>query len=241
MARSLLASMDAVISNTPRGGEVWHFNSYKYYAIQYNRLVERISTLNLQGTDLLNQFNENKIPGVGDTIHIQQHSIFQAVHGELSMLCSWIDIALGGERKSQEVQSLANFIQNSLRPAILRNTPSTELEIQDTIERILIGRELQKGIDYDRETGRVKHSMKEFIPDFIFRGLSTALEVKFVGERSRLSKIVDEINADVIAYQKGYKFLIFVVYDLGYISDVEEFRRDIESERGGVSVIIVKQ
>ena len=42
MARALLRSMDSVISNVPEDTSVWHFVSYKGYAIQYTRLVEAI-------------------------------------------------------------------------------------------------------------------------------------------------------------------------------------------------------
>ena len=139
MARSLLASMDAVIASVPERGAVWHFNSFRQYAVQYNRLVKSVFDLRPSSADLLSYFDENKIPGIGDSIHLQQHSIFQTVHGNLSMLCAWIDSELGGRRTSHEAQSLANFIQASLRPAILSDVPDKETDVQDTIERIMIG------------------------------------------------------------------------------------------------------
>ena len=78
-----------------------------------------------------------------------------------------------------------------------------------------IGRGMRKGIDYDREVGRVKISVKEVVPDFIMPMLSLALEVKLIktaGQRVR--RVVDEINADIASYSKGYDQLLFVVYDL---------------------------
>lgn len=51
--------------------------------------------------------------------------------------------------------------------------------------------------------------------------------------------MVDEINADIAAYSKGYRSLFFVVYDLGYIRDEIEFRHDLETA-GNVSIIVVK-
>ena len=98
---------------------------------------------------------------------------------------------------------------------------------------------MQRGVDYDRETGRVKHPGKESIPDFVFRQFSTELEVKLIKDRSNVSRIVDEINADVIAYSKGYEHVIFVVYDNEEISDVDEFKRDIESS-GNSKVLVIK-
>lgn len=108
-----------------------------------------------------------------------------------------------------------------------------------TIEQLLIGRGLTKGLDYDRETGRVKVSIKEVVPDFILPKLSLAIEVKLAKTDSQAKAIVDEINADIQAYGRAYSHLLFIVYDLGTIRDTLEFTRDLESV-GGVEAIVVK-
>jgi len=63
-----------------------------------------------------------------------------------------------------EIAALRDFLQVRLRSAVLR-PPQEERDVQDAIEQVLIGRGLIKGQDYDRETGRVKVSTKEVIPD----------------------------------------------------------------------------
>ncbi|MBI2820028.1 MAG: hypothetical protein HYX73_08620 [Acidobacteria bacterium] len=103
----------------------------------------------------------------------------------------------------------------------------------------MIGRGMSKGSDYDRETGRVKFSSKEVIPDFIFPKLNLALEVKLASDSSRAKGVIDEVNADIRTYKKKFKFVLFVIYDIGSIRDESEFRRDLESE-DGVSVLIIK-
>ncbi len=45
--------------------------------------------------------------------------------------------------------------------------------------------------------------------------------------------------ADTVAYSKGYPSVMFIVYDLGYVRDESEFRRDLEAP-GNASVVIVK-
>ena len=239
MARALLQSMDSVISNVPEDTSVWHYASYKGYATQYTRLVEAIAALEPLPNGILFPYDINKISGVGDTLHIQQKSMFQQVHGDLSMLCSWLDAALGKTGSSSEVRSLEDFISSKLRPAMVMGRPESERDVQNTMEQILIGRGMQKGIDYDRETGRVKHSGKESIPDFIFRPISLALEIKLIKEKSNISRIIDEINADLVAYGKEYENVMFVVYDNGEIGNVDEFKRDIESS-GKSRVLVVK-
>ena len=179
------------------------------------------------------------MPNLANTLHIQQHSLFQNVHGSRSMLCALIGSHLGSRSSSVDARKLEDFLSSSLRRATLSGEPQDEAEVQDTIEKLLVGRGMAKGIDYDRETGRVKHSGKESIPDFIFRPSSTALEVKFTKSKQSRSRIVDEMNADIAAYGKVYEHVIVLVYDIGSISDVEEFKRDIESVED-VRVLVVK-
>ncbi|MDE0089118.1 MAG: hypothetical protein OXU23_25600 [Candidatus Poribacteria bacterium] len=239
MAKALLSSMDTVIKSVPKSDNLWHFASYRSYAEQYNALVSRMFELEPKTTNLFAYYNMDNIRGNTDTLPLQQHSIFQDVHGNLSMLCAWIDSELGSERITSEVRTLENFLQASLRPAMLSGKPNTEKDVQDTIERILIGRGMQKGMDYDRETGRVKFSVKESVPDFVFRTLSTALEVKLLKDSANLARLVDEINADIVSYGKGYNYLIFLIYDIGSIADITQFKRDIESA-GNIKVVVVK-
>ena len=101
-----------------------------------------------------------------------------------------------------------------------------------------MGRGLNKGIDYDRETGKFEFSGKEYIPDFIIPKLKLCIEVKLLRE-SRKSKVIEEISADITAYSKQYQRQLFIVYDLGYIQNEEEFKRDIENA-GDIKVIVVK-
>ena len=51
--------------------------------------------------------------------------------------------------------------------------------------------------------------------------------------------MVEEMNADYSAYTKEYGSLIYLVYDIGCISDTEQFKRDFE-DKGNVRVLVVK-
>ena len=137
-----------------------------------------------------------------------------------------------------EFDNISNFIKSNLRQTVY-NSPEKEVEIQNAIEILFIGKGLSKGIDYDRETGKFEFSGKEFIPDFTLSKLNTCIEVKLLRE-GRKSRIIDEINADITAYNTKYERLLFVVYDLGVIRDEAEFRRDIENAGTNIKVLIVK-
>ncbi|MGB5156590.1 hypothetical protein [Desulfobacterium sp. N47] len=106
------------------------------------------------------------------------------------------------------------------------------------MESLLIGHGLQKGIDYDRETGRVKVSSKEVIPDFIFYKLNLACEVKLIKDKVRIGSAIDEINADIKSYMTKYSGIIFIVYDLGFIRDENEFISSFNKNEGIHCVVI---
>jgi len=230
---ALLESM-----NTSVGADtdsVWKYAGYKQYIRKYNQLVEVISrVVNIDA--VVDVYNPDHIPDAMSTIAMQQKELFESVHANLSILKAYLESKLN--LKSDEIANLTNFFQANLRKAIFR-MPERETEIQDAIEQLLIGRGLAKGLDYDRETGRVKVSIKEVKPDFIFTRLGLALEVKLSKDKEKSREIVDEINADITAYGKKYPYILFVVYDLGSIRDETEFKQDLESI-DGVSVIVVK-
>lgn len=48
------------------------------------------------------------------------------------------------------------------------------------------------------------------------------------------------MNDDCSAYVKEYNFVIFLVNDLGCISNVKDFKRDFEA-KGNIKVLVIKQ
>ena len=59
-------------------------------------------------------------------------------------------------------------------------------------------------------------------------------------KEGRKSAIIDQINADIVAYSSKYERILFVVYDLGVIRDEVEFRRDIENVGENIKVLVIK-
>ena len=232
-AKALLESMNASIANDQT--DHWRFTAYWTFARKYNVLFDSVAAV-LPMIAALDKYDLEKVPTIGNTVPIQQKEIFYSVHANLSILCAYLESSIG--IKGDEVANLANFFQVNLRK-VLFAPPEKELEVQNGVEQLLIGKGYEKGVDYDRETGRVKVSIKEFVPDFIFQRLGLALEVKLSKDATKSRALVDEINADIQAYGKKYAFVLFIVYDLGSIRDEQEFKRDLEL-LDSVTVIVVK-
>lgn len=234
LADSLMRAMDAAVTaKDPHS--LWVHSGYKQYARKYNALVDEVRKV-VDLPPLLDWFDTEAIPGNMDSLPFQRKEIFDAVYANLSLLKATLESKLGAV--ASETEALRDFFQARLR-SVIRSEPAKEVEVQDALESLLIGRGLQKGIDYDREVGRVKVSAKEVVPDFVMRRLSLAIEVKLIKSRSRISQAVDEINADARGYSKQYGNLLFVVYDLGHIRDEVEFKQGLE-EAPKVAVVVVK-
>ncbi|MFT8247175.1 hypothetical protein [Roseomonas sp. BN140053] len=228
----LRRAMDAVIGGTTPDHGKW--GAFKSYARAYNGFVQKYAEITRDSS--LSSYNLDNIRGSGDTVWPVQKEIFDMVYADVLILGSLLSAyAFEDDISKSEIQDL---ITANLRKVIF-SKPERELDVQNAIETLLVGRGYQKGITYDREAGKVKFSGKEFIPDFVFPNVQTAMEVKLIREKSGISKCVEEMSADIAAYLSVYKTIIFCVYDLGEIRDVNEFQAGFQSQ-SGVRICTVK-
>jgi hypothetical protein len=230
---ALKRSMEHSLSSDPKA--MWRHWSYRDYMRKYNNVVTYVQTL-VPINAPIDLYDLDKVRHPGDVVMPQQKAMFESVHANLSILEAWL--AARVDLPAEKAESLKNFFAANLRRAIF-DVPGQERDVQNAVEQLLIGRGMTKGIDYDREVGRVKVSIKEVVPDFVLPRLSLAIEVKLAKTETKSKAIVDEINADIQAYGRSYAHVLFIVYDLGTIRDTVEFTRDLESV-GGVDVIVVK-
>ena len=136
--------------------------------------------------------------------------------------------------ESSQLIRIINLAEFKLRK-VIHNTPSNEKQIQEGFESLLVGAD----IPYSRESERIEYSSKTYQPDFTFEKIGLAIDVKFCAREGREKEIISEINDDVLAYQTKYPNVLFVVYDTGYIRDVDRFAASFE-EHGKVIVRVVK-
>lgn len=232
--RALEDTMKFLIQNGDEKS-VWRYSSYKEFMRKYNDIAIATSK-EIEYDGLYDIYDLEKVPSWGNLVADSQKNYFHLVLTNASLLKSLLENKL--DVKHDEIENLKNFFGSNLRKAML-HSPENEIEVQDVMEQLLIGKGLNKGIDYDREVGRVKISIKEVKPDFIFPKLSLAVEVKISKNKTKSKSIVDEINADIQSYSKAYKQILFVVYDLGTIRDETEFKNDIDNKMN-IQLIVIK-
>lgn len=222
------------ILNNQNSAEHSRYVSYRDMAYVYNEISsqaqEKLGLENFNST-----FNVKDMKGPNDTLWGYQKRVLEQVLLSSKLLYASLESEV--DFVDDEFDNLENFLESKLRTVIFER-PQKEVEVQNAIESLLLGRGLSKGNDYDRETGKFEFSGKEFIPDFVIPKLNLCIEVKLLREGKK-SKIIEEISADITAYSKEYTRQLYVVYDLGWIQNKEEFKRDIENVKG-VKIKIIK-
>jgi hypothetical protein len=212
------------------------FSSFRNFAAQYNNLAQNVTDLLGVDERTFAHYDIDNMPGWADSVWPHQKQVVESVLLNTTMLLSYLECS--SDFSNDEFSNIENFIKTRLRSAIF-DKPDKELQVQNAIENLFLGKDWSRGIDYDRESGKFEFSGKEYIPDFIIPKLNMCIEVKLLRDGKK-SRIIEEINADVTAYSKKYERQLYVVYDLGVIRDEVEFRRDIEKAKDGIKVVIIK-
>lgn len=231
--KAFCRSIERTITDTSVS-EVGRFSGYKLMAETYNDFVDLTKKLLTVNTHYYT-FNIDAIPRYGDDTWPQEKMILENVLLNAEMLLAGLEGSV--DFADDEFDNVESFIQTQLRSALFEK-PEKEVEVQNAIEALFLGRNWKRGNDYDRESGKFEFSGKEFILDFVIPKYDMCVEVKLLKE-GRKSSIIEEISADITAYKKRYSRLLFVVYDLGAIQNEVEFKSDINII-DGVKVIVVK-
>jgi hypothetical protein len=229
---ALRRAMDAVIGGTTPDHGKW--GAFKHYARAYNAFAAEYNRVT--GTQSVNFYDISRMKGSRNTVWPVQKEIFDTIYADtliLSGLLSGYELGT-----SASISTIQDLLVANLRKVVF-GRPQKEAEVQNAVESLLIGRGYQRSVDYDRETGRVKFSGKEFVPDFVFMPFSLALEIKLIKGQTDISRCVEQMSADAQAYLSVYKTLLFCVYDLGEIRDVNEFQEGLQRQNG-IRVCVIK-
>jgi hypothetical protein len=128
---------------------------------------------------------------------------------------------------------LQNIIGNKFR-ITFREEPKNEREVLNSFENLLAITDFT----YTREKEHITYSSKTYIPDFVLSDLNMAVEIKICNRETREKEIISEINDDILAYNTKYKNSMFIIYDIGQIRDVEQFKSSFKAYNNIVMVII---
>jgi len=214
-----------------RAAEAKEYVSYYAFQNRYNELYRQVC-IEMDVRSLpIGQPVQYKNPY--NTLGIAWAGFLNDIIVEIGQLLAYLENYLNVPIKV--TSKLLEDIDDKLR-AIIRKKPEDEREVQDAIENLLIA----KDYEFNREKVSIPYSAKYYVPDFTFDDLNTALDVKLCNSQNHEKKIIDEINADIPAYKSKYSYVVFVVYDTGFIRDTLTFVKGIEKNNPNVYVTVVK-
>jgi hypothetical protein len=156
----LRRAMETVMNGTTPDNGKW--GAFASFARAYNALAKQYVA---ETGDSVNTYDLSKIGVSRGTTWPRQKEIFDMTYADTLILSGILSGYNVGE--SASVSAIQDMIVANLRKVVFTR-PERELEVQNAIETLIIGRGYQKGVSYDRESGKVRFSGKEFIPDFIF-------------------------------------------------------------------------
>lgn len=139
-----------------------------------------------------------------------------------------------GKNTSTEASELIRIInlgEKKLRK-LIRVVPEKEKEIQDRFEDLLLAND----IAYSREHPHIEYSSKKYIPDFSFPRINLAVEIKLCKNDEK--GLIAQLNDDILAYKTEFRNLLFIIYDLGQIRDIETFKNSFELDSDVIIQII---
>jgi hypothetical protein len=162
--------------------------------------------------------------------------VLQAALHQLSKVES-IEKVYEGKDTSPEASliiKVINLAERKLRK-VIRAIPTKEKEVQEAFETLLIGAD----VEYSREADSIEYSTKTYKPDFTIIKSNLAIEIKLCPKAEREKEIIAEINDDILAYKTKYNNILFVIYDCGFIRDLDRFIEHFEKNEN-VIVKVVK-
>jgi hypothetical protein len=174
--------------------------------------------------------NEGFIDGLNKCIGIFEACIDELERNPISKVYQAKDTP----KESSVLIKIMTLADRKLRKTV-RSIPQREKDIQDAFENLLIGADML----YRREHPHIAYSSKAYVPDFTFEKIDLALDVKLCAKGAREKEMIAELNDDIMAYKTKFGNVMFVIYDVGMIGDVDRFTSEFKT-RDDVIITIIK-
>jgi hypothetical protein len=201
--------------------EVFGKNSRYYQTLAYFSWEETGSMV-IQGWDIEYMIEQNHNNAFQSQLH-QAEGLLLAAQDQLKVSeISEVYEAKDSVSETNELVTIFNLGEKKLRK-VIREEPTKEKEIQDKFEDLLVANDLK----YAKEFPHIIYSSKQYIPDFSFEEINLAVEIKLCKHDEK--GLIAQLNDDILAYRTKFKNILFIVYDLGNIRDVDNFKHSFDA------------
>lgn len=182
-------------------------------------LFDLIHRFGKQTTEALKNFDDvTKIPVEGSLLQIIQQRDY-----------------LKGDAEGLSTK-LSSRLSQAIPTMFSKNRPKDENDFNDKLNGLL--RNDQE--DYRREFPVTSFGLARVIPDHELTACDLLIESKYVRQNTPVSKITDQIAADIVKYPAS-AYILFVIYDPDRaVRDDAVFIRDIEAKRQTCMVTVIR-
>lgn len=150
-----------------------------------------------------------KKPVPGSLLHIIQHQEY---------------LKSDPERLAEKV---AMKLERAVPAMFAVNRPTDENDFNDKVQGLLQA----DSEEYKREYPATQFALGRVVPDHELQNCQVLIEAKYVRKGTALSKVTDQIAADIVKYP-ATAYIVFAIYDPDrVIRDDTRFAGDIESKR----------
>lgn len=124
-------------------------------------------------------------------------------------------------------EKVAAKLQRAVPAMFAVNRPINENDFNDKIQGLLQA----DAEEYRREYPATQFALARVVPDHEFQNYQVLIEAKYIRKGTALSKVTDQIAADIVKYPIA-AYIVFAIYDPDRaIRDDVRFAGDIESRR----------
>ena len=114
--------------------------------------------------------------------------------------------------------SLVQLLQSKLRLSIGATSKLSEKIIQDVVNIMLV----TASFNVEKEV-TFYYREKAYRTDFALPDLRAALEIKLVKSSGQVGQLIEELEADLNAYQSHYRYLFVLIYDLTGSARIDKY------------------
>jgi hypothetical protein len=133
------------------------------------------------------------------------------------------------------VAQVGEKLRQDLRPSF-STPPKDEKEVQNVVFALL--RQIDRKTNREKSGPRLAN--KEYTIDFSLFEDSVGVEVKLIDKKEKVGQTIDQINADIPAYIRMFKRVIFLVYDAyNAIVDEKRFVSELKDNRREIEVLVL--
>lgn len=200
--------------------EVFGRNSRYYQTLSYFTWQESGSQV-IHGWDIEYQIEQGHIRAFQDQINQAEGLLLASIDQLRVSEISEVYEDSNSEPVTSELITIINLGEKKLRK-VIREAPSKEREVQDKFEDLLVAND----ISYAKEFPHIMYSSKQYIPDFSIEKLNLAIEIKLCKNDEK--GLIAQLNDDILAYRTKFKNILFIIYDLGNIRDVDNFKQSFD-------------